>query len=139
MAEVSLRTRQVVRRIDPVDGDPDDGDQRSFDLAFTHVGCRLGMLDLISFFNAEPSVVYSKNVCRMHQRRHARPRDVAELLALGEVVPADVEAVDVGGVAEGDKDDIPVWIRPLMTPALVATGSARSMRSRRPTSTTSTR
>jgi hypothetical protein len=72
VAEVSLRTGQVVRRFDPVDGDPDDGDQRSFDLAFTHVGCRLGMLDLISFFNAEPSVVYSEKVCGMHERRHAR-------------------------------------------------------------------
>src|SRR5215211_2507551 len=41
-----------------------------------------------------------------HQRRHACPLDVAELLALGEVVPADVDAVGVGVVAEGDGDDV---------------------------------
>src|SRR5215207_1201020 len=41
-----------------------------------------------------------------HQRRHARPLDVAELLALGEVVPADVDGVGVGVVAEGNRDDM---------------------------------
>src|SRR6266511_5037041 len=41
-----------------------------------------------------------------HQRRHARPLDVAELLALGELVPADVDGVGLGVVAEGDGDDM---------------------------------
>src|SRR6266508_3381694 len=41
-----------------------------------------------------------------HKRRRARPLDVAELLALGEVVPADVDGIGVGVVAEGDGDDM---------------------------------
>jgi glyoxylate carboligase len=41
-----------------------------------------------------------------HQRRHARPPNVAELLALGEVVPADVDGVGVRVIAEGDGNDM---------------------------------
>jgi hypothetical protein len=37
-----------------------------------------------------------------HKGRYACPLDVAELLALGEVVPADVDRVGVGVVPEGD-------------------------------------
>jgi hypothetical protein len=41
-----------------------------------------------------------------HPALSARPLDVAELLALGEVVPADVDAVGIGVVAEGDGNNV---------------------------------
>jgi hypothetical protein len=44
-----------------------------------------------------------------HQRGHARALDVAELLAPGEVVPADVDAVGLGVVAEATGT---TWGRP---------------------------
>lgn len=64
IAEVDVDTGQIVRKFDPADGDPNDGDFRFYELAFTHQRCTLGALDLFSFFNADPSVIYEEaHVC----------------------------------------------------------------------------
>ncbi|BCY09358.1 SMP-30/gluconolactonase/LRE family protein [Actinoplanes sp. L3-i22] len=63
VAVVDVRTGQVLRRLDPVDGDPADGDQRSFDIATRPGACRLAALDLFSFFSADPSVIHLVSVC----------------------------------------------------------------------------
>src|SRR4029453_13520096 len=47
-----------------------------------------------------------------HQSRYACPLDVAELLSLGEVVPADVDRVGVGVVPEGDGNDMGYAVLP---------------------------
>lgn len=64
IAEVDVDTGQIVRKFDPADGDPNDGDFKFFELAFTRSRCTLGALDLFSFFNADPSVIYEEvQVC----------------------------------------------------------------------------
>ena len=64
IAEVDVDTGQIVRKFDPADGDPNDGDFKFYELAFTHHRCTLGALDLFSFFNADPSVIYEEaQVC----------------------------------------------------------------------------
>lgn len=64
IAEVDVDTGQIVRKFDPADGDPNDGDFRFYELSFTRHRCTLGAIDLFSFFNAEPSVVYKEtHVC----------------------------------------------------------------------------
>jgi hypothetical protein len=63
VAEVDVSTGQVVDRDDPVDGDPNDGDSRFFETQFTPVGCTLGALDLNSFFNPDPEVIFQRGVC----------------------------------------------------------------------------
>jgi outer membrane protein assembly factor BamB len=64
IAEVDVDTGQIVRKFDPADGDPNDGDFKFYEISFTHHGCTLGALDLFSFFNADPSVVYEEeHVC----------------------------------------------------------------------------
>lgn len=62
VAEVDVATGQVVDRFDPVDGDPNDGDSRFFAIEFTRDGCRLGSLDLFSFFDSDPEIVYQRQV-----------------------------------------------------------------------------
>jgi hypothetical protein len=64
IAEVDVDTGQIVRKFDPADGDPNDGDFRFYELSFTHHRCTLGAIDLFSFFNADPSVIYEETqVC----------------------------------------------------------------------------
>lgn len=64
IAEVDVDTGQIVRKFDPADGDPNDGDFTFYQLAFTRRRCTLGALDLFSFFDANPSVVYEEaHVC----------------------------------------------------------------------------
>lgn len=64
IAEVDVDTGQIVRKFDPADGDPNDGDFKFYEIAFTHHRCTLGALDLFSFFNADPSVIYEEaHVC----------------------------------------------------------------------------
>jgi hypothetical protein len=64
IAEVDVDTGQIVRKFDPADGDPNDGDFRFYELSFTRHRCTLGAIDLFSFFNADPSVIYEEtNVC----------------------------------------------------------------------------
>jgi hypothetical protein len=64
IAEVDVDTGQIVRKFDPADGDPNDGDFKFYEISFTHHRCTLGALDLFSFFNADPSVIYEeKHVC----------------------------------------------------------------------------
>jgi hypothetical protein len=63
VAVVDPAAGRVVARIDPVDGDPGDGDERSFDLAARGPGCELSMLDLFSYFNPEPATVYVARMC----------------------------------------------------------------------------
>jgi hypothetical protein len=64
IAEVDVDTGQIVRKFDPADGDPNDGDFKFYEIAFTHNRCTLGASDLFSFFNADPSVVYEEeHVC----------------------------------------------------------------------------
>ena len=62
-AQVNPVTGQVVARFDPTDGNPNDNDDVFFDLSFTPVGCRIGALDLNSFFNPSDSIVYQRRVC----------------------------------------------------------------------------
>lgn len=64
IAEVDVDTGQIVRKFDPADGDPNDGDFKFYEIAFTHHRCTLGASDLFSFFNADPSVIYEEaQVC----------------------------------------------------------------------------
>lgn len=64
IAEVDVDTGQIVRKFDPADGDPNDGDFKFYEISFTHHGCTLGAIDLFSFFNADPSVIYEEaQVC----------------------------------------------------------------------------
>lgn len=64
IAEVDVDTGQIVRKFDPADGDPNDGDFRFYEISFTNHRCTLGAADLFSFFNADPSVVYEEaHVC----------------------------------------------------------------------------
>ena len=64
IAEVDVDTGQIVRKFDPADGDPNDGDFKFYEISFTHQRCTLGALDLFSFFNADPSVIYEEaHVC----------------------------------------------------------------------------
>lgn len=64
IAEVDVDTGQIVRKFDPADGDPNDGDFKFYELSFTRHRCTLGALDLFSFFNADPSVIYEEvQVC----------------------------------------------------------------------------
>ena len=64
IAEVDVDTGQIVRKFDPADGDPNDGDFKFYEISFTHQRCTLGALDLFSFFNADPSVIYEEaQVC----------------------------------------------------------------------------
>jgi hypothetical protein len=63
IAQVDVTTGQVVDRFDPVDGDPNDGDIRFFEIAATPSMCRLGALDLFSFFNPDESIVFERPVC----------------------------------------------------------------------------
>ena len=64
IAEVDVDTGQIVRKFDPADGDPNDGDFTFYELAFTRERCTLGALDLFSFFSADPSVIYEEaHVC----------------------------------------------------------------------------
>jgi outer membrane protein assembly factor BamB len=64
IAEVDVDTGQIVRKFDPADGNPNDGSFRVYEVAFTRHRCTLGAIDLISFFNADPSVVYEEtHVC----------------------------------------------------------------------------
>lgn len=64
IAEVDVNTGNIVRKFDPGDGDPNDGDFKFYELAFTDHRCTLGAIDLFSFFNADPSVVYKElQVC----------------------------------------------------------------------------
>ena len=63
IAEIDATTGQVLRRFDPVDGDPDDGDFRFFELAFTRAGCKLAAADLLSFFAPGDPVLYEFTVC----------------------------------------------------------------------------
>jgi hypothetical protein len=64
IAEVDVDTGQIVRKFDPADGDPNDGDFKFYEISFTHHRCTLGALDLFSFFNADPSVIYEEaHVC----------------------------------------------------------------------------
>ena len=46
IAEVDVDTGQIVRKFDPADGDPNDGDFTFYQLAFTRQRCTLGALDL---------------------------------------------------------------------------------------------
>jgi hypothetical protein len=62
VAEVDVTTGQVVDRFDPVDGDPNDGDFRFFEIAVSR-DCKLGALDLNSFFGPEPEIVFQRRVC----------------------------------------------------------------------------
>lgn len=64
IAEVDVDTGQVVRKFDPADGDPNDGDFTFYELSFTHARCTLGAIDLFSFFSPEPTVVFEETqVC----------------------------------------------------------------------------
>jgi hypothetical protein len=63
VAEVDPATGQVVDRFDPVDGDPNDGSFRFFAIEFTREDCTLGSLDLFSFFDSDPEIVYQRQVC----------------------------------------------------------------------------
>ena len=64
IAEVDVDTGQIVRKFDPADGDPNDGDFTFYQIAFTRQRCTLGALDLLSFFNADTSVIYEEaHVC----------------------------------------------------------------------------
>lgn len=64
IAEVDVDTGQIVRKFDPADGDPNDGEFKFYELSITDYRCTLGALDLFSFFNADPSVIYTEtNVC----------------------------------------------------------------------------
>lgn len=64
IAEVDVDTGQIVRKFDPADGDPNDGDFTFYQLSFTRHRCTLGALDLFSFFSADPSVIYQEaHVC----------------------------------------------------------------------------
>jgi hypothetical protein len=63
VAEVNTNIGQVVNRFDPVDGDPNDGDSRFFEIAFASSLCILGAQDLNAFFNSDPEVVYQRTVC----------------------------------------------------------------------------
>ena len=64
IAEVDVDTGQIVRKFDPADGDPNDGDFTFYELSFTHQRCTLGALDLFSFFSPDPSVIYEETqVC----------------------------------------------------------------------------
>lgn len=69
VAEVDVTTGQVVNRFDPVDGDPNDGDVRFYEIAFNRVGCQLGSLDLFSFFNPEPEIIFQRGVCTSPRHR----------------------------------------------------------------------
>ena len=64
IAEVDVDTGQIVRKFDPADGDPNDGDFKFYEISFTYQRCTLGAIDLFSFFNADPSVIYEESqVC----------------------------------------------------------------------------
>ena len=64
IAEVDVDTGQIVRKFDPADGDPNDGDFTFYELSFTHSRCTLGALDLFSFFSPDPSVIFEEaHVC----------------------------------------------------------------------------
>ncbi len=63
IAQVDVATGEIVDRFDPTDGDPNDGDITFFSLAITPGGCRLGALDLNSFFNESESIIYEQQVC----------------------------------------------------------------------------
>lgn len=64
IAEVDVNTGQIVRKFDPADGDPNDGDFKFYEISFTDYRCTLGAIDLFSFFNSDPSVVYKETqVC----------------------------------------------------------------------------
>ncbi len=64
VAQVDVSSGQVVDRFDPADGDPSDNDPRFYETAFTQQGCRLGSLDLNSFFNPDPEIVFQRRVCK---------------------------------------------------------------------------
>lgn len=63
VAEINPSTGQTLSRFDPADGDPDDGDFRYWALSDSPTGCVLGALDLSSFFNSDPDVVYQRDLC----------------------------------------------------------------------------
>lgn len=67
IAEVDVNTGQIVRKFDPADGDPNDGDFKFYELAFTDHRCTLGAIDLFSFFNTDPRVIYKEvQVCNQN-------------------------------------------------------------------------
>lgn len=63
VAVVDPATGAILSRFDPVDGDPADGDERSFDLAPKPRGCGLAALDLFSFFTPDPATVHVSRMC----------------------------------------------------------------------------
>ncbi len=63
IAKVDVKTGEIIERFDPIDGDPDDSDFVFFSLGFTPVRCRLGALDLISFFTADEPTIFERKVC----------------------------------------------------------------------------
>ena len=64
IAEVDVNTGQIVRKFDPADGNPNDGDFTFYEVSFTHSRCTLGAVDLFSFFSPDPSVVFEETqVC----------------------------------------------------------------------------
>jgi hypothetical protein len=64
IGQVDLQSGRLVRTFDPVDGDPTDGDQRSFNIALVESKCELVALDLFSFSNQDPSLLYESRACR---------------------------------------------------------------------------
>lgn len=65
VAELSLVDGTVIRTFDPATGEPSDDSEAFYALQFTRVGCRLGALDLISFFDQTvPDVIHQIRVCR---------------------------------------------------------------------------
>lgn len=63
VAEVNVATGTIINRYDPTDGDPNDGDARFFDVAVAPGGCEVGILDLLSFFNADAPSVFEQSAC----------------------------------------------------------------------------
>jgi hypothetical protein len=64
IAEVDVDTGQIVRKFDPADGDPNDGDFTFYEVSFTRAHCTLGAIDLFSFFSPDPTVLYEEpQVC----------------------------------------------------------------------------